>query len=104
MEPIRQTYRWKPDWPDTAARLTRWWHGEAMALYLFTEDGTTAPAPAPLTDAATPALAASLYEAFIDAVRARGVHVECGQFRAQMDVELVNDGPVTLLLDSEKSF
>ena len=56
------------------------------------------------TDAATPALAASLYEAFIDAVRARGVHVECGQFHAQMDVELVNDGPVTLLLDSEKSF
>ena len=56
------------------------------------------------TDAALPDLANSLYEAFVAAVRASGVHVECGRFRAQMNVELVNDGPVTLLLDSSKLF
>ena len=55
MQPILQTYRWKPDWADIAARLTRWWRGEAMALYLFSEDGATDPAPAPLPETATAA-------------------------------------------------
>lgn len=46
-----QTYLWNPTWPDTAARLTRWWRGEAMALYLFSEDDAVGPSPAPATDA-----------------------------------------------------
>ena len=54
--------------------------------------------------AARPDMACRLYEAFVEAVRASGVTVETGQFQAMMEVELVNDGPVTLLLDSERVF
>lgn len=54
--------------------------------------------------AASPEVARPLYECFVKALRAQGVPVETGEFRAMMDVELVNDGPVTLLLDSEKLF
>ena len=54
--------------------------------------------------AALPALAEQLYEAFVAAVRARNVAVETGRFRADMQVALVNDGPVTLLVDSKKLF
>lgn len=54
--------------------------------------------------AAPPELAVQLYEDFCRAVRSRGVTVATGQFRAMMDVELVNDGPVTLLVDSRKEF
>ena len=50
--------------------------------------------------AATPGVAIPLYEAFIAAIRAHGVRVETGRFGADMQVELVNDGPVTLILDS----
>jgi len=52
--------------------------------------------------AAEPALAEALYGAFCDAVEALGVRCERGVFGAHMDVDLVNDGPVTLLLDSEE--
>jgi D-tyrosyl-tRNA(Tyr) deacylase len=45
-----------------------------------------------------------LYDAFVAAARAGGVTVQTGQFQAMMEVELVNDGPVTLLLDSQKLF
>ncbi len=54
--------------------------------------------------AADPVDAERLYRRFVDAVRAFGVQVETGVFRAMMHVELVNDGPVTLLLDSGKLF
>lgn len=54
--------------------------------------------------AAGPEQAERLYNIFVEAVRSRGVGVETGRFRAHMDVELVNDGPVTLLLDSGKAF
>jgi D-tyrosyl-tRNA(Tyr) deacylase len=54
--------------------------------------------------AATPELAESLYEQFVAAVRNRGIEVATGKFRAQMQVALVNDGPVTLLLDSRRLF
>ncbi len=50
-------------------------------------------------DAARPEVAAPLYEAFVAALRARGLPVETGEFGAMMDVELVNDGPVTLWLE-----
>jgi D-tyrosyl-tRNA(Tyr) deacylase len=56
------------------------------------------------TAAAPPEQAEQLYEAFAAEVRRRGVTVATGRFRAHMDVTLVNDGPVTLLLDSRKAF
>jgi D-tyrosyl-tRNA(Tyr) deacylase len=50
--------------------------------------------------AARPEQAIPLYEAFVNGIRALGAPVETGRFGAMMDVELVNDGPVTLILDS----
>jgi D-tyrosyl-tRNA(Tyr) deacylase len=55
-------------------------------------------------DAAEPEKANALYEYFVERVRARGVKVETGVFQAMMKVGLVNDGPVTILLDSKKDF
>jgi D-tyrosyl-tRNA(Tyr) deacylase len=51
--------------------------------------------------AAPPEQAEALYERFVALLRGRGVPVETGRFRAMMDVELVNDGPVTLLLEHQ---
>jgi D-tyrosyl-tRNA(Tyr) deacylase len=53
------------------------------------------------TDAAPPELAERLYEAFVARAKALGVRVATGVFRAQMQVSLVNDGPVTLWIDSD---
>ncbi|HVG21361.1 MAG TPA: D-aminoacyl-tRNA deacylase, partial [Blastocatellia bacterium] len=55
-------------------------------------------------DAAEPEKANALYEYFVGRVRARGVRVETGVFQATMQVSLINDGPVTILLDSRKTF
>ena len=52
--------------------------------------------------AAPPEIAERLYETFVAAVGVQGIPVATGRFRAMMQVELVNDGPVTLLLDSRK--
>ena len=52
-------------------------------------------------DAAPPELAEPLYEKFVECLRGMGFTVETGVFRTMMQVELVNDGPVTLLLDTE---
>ena len=54
--------------------------------------------------AAPPELAESLYETFVAAVAVKGIEVATGRFRQHMQVSLVNDGPVTLLLDSGKLF
>ena len=54
--------------------------------------------------AAPPERAEPLYEAFVAAVGAQSIQVATGKFRADMQVELVNDGPVTVLLDSRKRF
>ena len=54
--------------------------------------------------AAEPGLAEQLYEQFVTEVQKLGIKVQCGRFRQQMQVELVNDGPVTLLIDSRKDF
>ena len=54
--------------------------------------------------AAKPDKADDLYERLIACWREKGVHVETGIFRTEMQVSLVNDGPVTILLDSEKTF
>jgi len=55
-------------------------------------------------DAARPELAQPLYARFCTLVRERGIDVEEGVFRATMQVRIVNEGPVTLLLDSAKTF
>jgi D-tyrosyl-tRNA(Tyr) deacylase len=54
-------------------------------------------------DAARPAVAEPLYESFVKAVRMQGVRVATGRFGADMQVELVNDGPVTLVLDTPEA-
>jgi D-tyrosyl-tRNA(Tyr) deacylase len=54
--------------------------------------------------AAKPDEANDMYERLVAAWRAKGIHVETGRFRTDMQVSLVNDGPVTILLDSEKAF
>jgi D-tyrosyl-tRNA(Tyr) deacylase len=56
------------------------------------------------SDAAAPEEASRLYERFVARLRPSGLAVETGVFRAMMDVALVNEGPVTLLLDSRKGF
>lgn len=55
-------------------------------------------------DAARPDEASRLYEYFVGRIRQAGARCETGRFQAMMDVELVNQGPVTILVDSEKSF
>jgi len=55
-------------------------------------------------EAARPELADKLYGHFVEELRASGLEVATGIFRAMMDVELVNQGPVTILLDSQKLF
>jgi len=54
--------------------------------------------------AAPPDEADALYQSFVARLRERGIVVECGVFQADMKVSLINDGPVTLLLDSRKEF
>ncbi len=54
--------------------------------------------------AARPEEAQKLYEHFVEKLRAAGLRCETGRFQEMMEVELVNDGPVTILLDSEKAF
>jgi len=79
--------------------------GELLAVSQFTLFGDCRKGRRPsFTGAAPPEHAERLYEVFVDAVRARGVRVGTGRFRHHMQVELVNDGPVTLLLDSRKAF
>ena len=56
------------------------------------------------TDAAAPETAQALYNEFIARIRQQGIRVACGVFQADMEVSLVNDGPVTFLLDSKKLF
>ena len=54
--------------------------------------------------AAQPEAANAFYERLVAAWREKGIHVETGRFRTEMQVSLINDGPVTILLDSEKAF
>ena len=56
------------------------------------------------SDAAPPEIAESLYESFVASVKKQVGRVATGSFRRMMQVELVNDGPVTILLDSRKAF
>ena len=74
--------------------------GALLVVSQFTLYGDAAKGRRPsFIDAARPELAVPLYERFIALLRERGVQVETGEFGAMMDVELVNDGPVTLWLE-----
>ncbi|MBZ5672035.1 MAG: D-tyrosyl-tRNA(Tyr) deacylase [Acidobacteriia bacterium] len=79
--------------------------GQALCVSQFTLYGDCRKGRRPSYDqAAPPDRALLLYESFVQSLRDLGIPTETGQFRARMDVELVNDGPVTLLLDSDRLF
>ena len=79
--------------------------GELMIISQFTLYADCRKGRRPsFTDAAPPGEAQKLYDYFVDAARARGLKVATGIFQAHMEVELVNFGPVTILLDSSKNF
>jgi D-aminoacyl-tRNA deacylase len=78
--------------------------GAALVVSQFTLYGDTRGGRRPsYIQAAAPEEANRLYEEFVRSMRSLGVPVETGVFQAHMQVELVNDGPVTILLDSEKT-
>ena len=79
--------------------------GSVLAVSQFTLYGDCRKGRRPsFTEALAPEPAQALYENFVARLRGAGLHVETGRFRAMMDVELVNCGPVTLLLDSRRQF
>jgi D-aminoacyl-tRNA deacylase len=79
--------------------------GAVLVVSQFTLYGDVRHGKRPSFDAAArPEEARRLYECFIQKIRAAGLHCETGVFQAMMDVELVNAGPVTILVDSGKLF
>jgi D-aminoacyl-tRNA deacylase len=79
--------------------------GEMLIISQFTLYGDCRKGRRPgFSSAAPPEIAEPLYQQFIEEVKKRQIKVATGVFQASMEVELVNDGPVTLLLDSEKQF
>ena len=79
--------------------------GAALVISQFTLYGDVRRGRRPAFDqAAPPQEAVPLYQEYIRLLRALGVHVETGVFQAHMQVEIVNDGPVTILMDSKKLF
>ncbi len=79
--------------------------GEILVVSQFTLLGDLRKGNRPgFTSAAPPEAASALYERFCALLRDHGLRVATGVFRAHMEVELVNDGPVTLLLDSTRLF
>ncbi len=76
--------------------------GELLVVSQFTLYGDCRKGRRPsFLDAALPETAIPLYEGFLEAVRAQGIPTATGRFGAMMQVELVNDGPVTLIVDSK---
>jgi D-tyrosyl-tRNA(Tyr) deacylase len=79
--------------------------GGVLAISQFTLFGDARKGTRPgFVDAAKPEIAQPLYAKFCDCVRARGLQIREGVFRATMQVRIVNEGPVTLLLDSKRLF
>ena len=79
--------------------------GAILAISQFTLYGDARGQRRPsFIQAAPPELGKALYDEFVVALRALGVRVETGVFQAHMSLELTNDGPVTILLDSDKTF
>ena len=79
--------------------------GAILVVSQFTLYGDVRRGRRPSFDAAAaPADARELYEAFVRELRTAGLPVSTGEFQAMMQVELVNDGPVTILVDSRKTF
>jgi D-tyrosyl-tRNA(Tyr) deacylase len=80
-------------------------HGAVLAVSQFTLYGDVRKGRRPsFDDAAPPELARELYDYFVAKIREAGILCETGRFQATMQVELVNDGPVTILLDSTRVF
>jgi len=79
--------------------------GSVLVVSQFTLYGDVRHGKRPSFDAAAPPeKARALYEYFVGRIRAAGLRCETGRFQEMMQVELVNDGPVTILLDSSKAF
>jgi len=79
--------------------------GAVLAVAQFTLYGDVRRGKRPSFDAAAPPdHARRLYELFVERIQASGLRCETGRFQAMMQVELVNEGPVTILLDSRKEF
>ena len=77
--------------------------GELLLVSQFTLLATTRKGRRPgFTDAAAPEIAATLFNQFVEQVRARGLKVETGRFQTHMLVEINNDGPVTIFIDSHE--
>ena len=79
--------------------------GKVLVVSQFTLYGDVRRGKRPSFDAAAPPeKARALYEYFVERIRSAGLACETGKFQEMMQVELVNDGPVTILLDSSKAF
>lgn len=79
--------------------------GEMLIVSQFTLYGDCRKGRRPgFSGAAPPLKAEPYYQKFVQEVKSKGIQVATGTFQADMQVELINDGPVTLLLDSEKKF
>jgi D-aminoacyl-tRNA deacylase len=80
-------------------------NGSVLAISQFTLYGDVRRGKRPSFDAAAPPeKARPLYEFFVEQIRAAGLRCETGRFQEMMKVELANEGPVTILLDSSKAF
>jgi D-tyrosyl-tRNA(Tyr) deacylase len=78
---------------------------QVLAVSQFTLYGDAREGRRPsYSDAAEPGKGLDYYLRFVELLRARGLHVQTGEFAASMEVEYINSGPVTILLDSEKQF